>query len=116
MEGRTDYPDAAWDTPGVKSVRVPAAYWAGEAEVAWHMVGRAKGRVRWFTHGYGFIESEQGEEIFVHFTGIPGQGERSPMPGAAVAFDIVEGPRGRHAVQVRSITQSDPLSPLEKDP
>jgi cold shock CspA family protein/peroxiredoxin len=103
MEGRIDYPHVAWDTPAVKSVRIPAAYWTGEAETAWDIVGRGKGRVRWFAHGYGFIESEQGEEIFVHFTGIPGQGERSLTPGAVVEFDIVEGPRGRHAVQVRPI-------------
>ncbi|HEV8717565.1 MAG TPA: cold shock domain-containing protein [Candidatus Binatia bacterium] len=103
MEGRTDYPHAAWDTSAVKSVRIPAAYWTGETEAAWNVVGRGKGRVRWFTHGYGFIETEEGEEIFVHFTGIPGQGERSLTPGAAVEFDIVEGPGGRHAVRVRLI-------------
>lgn len=101
MEGRADYPHAAWDTPAVKSVRIPAAYWTGETEAAWNVVGRGKGRVRWFTHGYGFIESEQGEEIFVHFTGIPGHGERFLPPEAAVEFDIVEGPQGRHAVHVR---------------
>ena len=102
MEGRSDYPHAAWDTPAVKSVRIPAAYWTGQAEATgWNLVGKGRGRVRWFTRGYGFIESEQGEEIFVHFTGIPGQGERSLTPGAAVEFDIVEGPWGRHAVRVR---------------
>ncbi len=104
MERRADYPHAAWDTPAVKSVRIPAAYWTEQAEATgWNLVGRGKGRVRWFSHGYGFIESEQGEEIFVHFTGVPGQGERSLPPGAVVEFDIVEGPRGRHAVQVRLI-------------
>jgi cold shock CspA family protein/peroxiredoxin len=101
MEERTDYPHAAWDTPAVKSVRIPAAYWTREAEAAWNVVGKGQGRVRWFTHGYGFIESEQGEEIFVHFTGVPGQGERTLSPGATVEFDIVEGPWGRHAVRVR---------------
>jgi len=103
MEGRADYPHAAWDTLVVKSVRIPAVYWTGEAESGWNVVGRGKGRVRRFAHGYGFIESEQGEEIFVHFTGIPGQGERALLPGARVAFDIIEGPQGRHAVQVRLI-------------
>jgi len=118
MEGRADYPHAAWDTPAVKSVRIPAAYWAGETEAAWDIVGRGKGRVRWFAQGCGFIESEQGEEIFVHFTGIPGQGERSLSPGAMVEFDIVQGPRGRHAVQVRLINSQRPsLSNGEaKDP
>jgi len=102
-EGRADYPHAAWDTPAVRSVRIPAAYWAGETGATWDIVGRGKGRVRWFAHGSGFIESEQGEEIFVHFTGIPGQGERALSPGTTVEFDIVAGPQGRHAVQVRLI-------------
>jgi peroxiredoxin/cold shock CspA family protein len=102
MERRADYPHAAWDTPAVKSVRIPAAYWTGEVEAAgWDVVGRGRGRVRWFTRRCGFIESEQGEEIFVHFTGIPGQGERILSLGAAVEFDIVEGPWGRHAMRVR---------------
>ena len=104
MERRADYPHAAWDTPAVKSVRIPAAYWAGQTDITgWTLVGKGKGWVQWFTRGCGFIKSEQGEEIFVHFTGIPGQGERFLTPGAAVEFDIVEGPRGRHAVRVRPI-------------
>ena len=102
METRSDYPHTAWDTPAVTSVRIPAAYWTGQAEaVGWDSVGKARGRVQWFSRGYGFIESEQGEEIFVHFTGIPGQGDRSLPPGATVEFDIIEGPQGRHAVNVR---------------
>lgn len=104
MEKRADYPHAAWDTPEVKSVRIPAAHWAGQGDATARKPSREeKGWVRWFARGYGVIETEQGEEIFVHFTGIPGQGERSLSPGARVAFDVVEGPRGRHAVQVRVI-------------
>ena len=104
MKDRADYSHAAWDTPEVRSVRVPAAYWAGQADaVTGKVVGRAKGRVRWFANGYGFIESEHGEEIFVHFTGISGQGERTLSPGALVEFDIIAGPRGRHAVHVHII-------------
>jgi cold shock CspA family protein/peroxiredoxin len=104
MKGRADYSHAAWDTPEVRSVRIPTAYWAGEANAAtWKGGEREKGRVRWFANGYGFIESERGEEIFVHFTGIPGQGERRLSPGAIVDFDLVEGPRGRYAVNVSVI-------------
>ena len=102
MEERLDYPHAAWDTPTVKAVRIPAAYWAGKPEAAWPVVGRGKGRVQWFTRGYGFIESEEGEELFVHFTGIPGQGERSLSPGVKVEFAIVDGPRGRSAARFHS--------------
>jgi CspA family cold shock protein len=49
------------------------------------------------------IHSEQGEELFVHFSGIPGQGDRSLRPGVRVAFEIAQGPHGRHAVEVRVI-------------
>ncbi len=100
----TDYSHAAWDTPGVKAVRVPAVYWDGQAAVKpWQRVGRGRGRVVWFAGGRGMIHSEQGEEIFVHFSGIPGQGDRSLRPGAWVAFEIAQGRHGQHAVEVRVI-------------
>jgi len=47
------------------------------------------------------IRSEQGEELFVHFSAIPGQGDRRLEPGARVGFEIAEGPHGRYAVEVR---------------
>ncbi|MGE0683833.1 MAG: cold shock domain-containing protein [Candidatus Binatia bacterium] len=104
MERRADYPHAAWDTPEVKSIRIPAAYWTGQmAAPHWKLVGRERGYVQWFAHGYGFIKSERGEELFVHFTGIPGQGDRVLSPGVKVEFDIVDGPQGRHAVRVQEV-------------
>ena len=99
-----DYSHAAWDTPAVKAVRVPAAYWDGQTAVKpWRTIGRGRGRVAWFAAGRGMIHSEQGEELFVHFSGIPGQGDRSLRPGVRVAFEIAQGPHGRHAVEVRVI-------------
>lgn len=104
MEQRVDYPHAAWDTPEVKSVRIPAAYWTGQmAAPPWKLIGREKGYVQWFIHGYGSIKSEGGEEIFVHFSGIPGQGERTLSPGMKVEFDVVEGPQGRYAIRVQVV-------------
>ena len=104
MHGRADYPHAAWETPRVKSVRIPAAYWAGQKGVVeLNVVGKGQGRVLWFTKGQGRIKADDGEELFVHFTGIPGQGDRSLSPGQVVEFDIVEGPQGRHAVHVRHV-------------
>ena len=97
-----DYAHAAWDTPAVKAVRVPAAYWhAQTALTPWRTVGQGRGRVAWFAAGRGLIHSDQGEEIFVHFSGIPGQGDRSLRPGDRVAFEIAQGPHGRYAVGVR---------------
>ena len=96
-----DYGHAAWDTPEVRAVRIPAAYWAGHTAKPWRTVGHGRGRVAWFARGRGLIRSEQGEELFVHFSAIPGQGDRSLEPGARVGFEIAEGPHGRYAVNVR---------------
>ncbi len=102
MQGRADYPHAAWDTPRVKSVRIPAAYWAGQKDaVELNVVGKGTGLVLWFSAGQGLIKADDGEELFVHFTGIPGLGDRSLSPGRAVEFDIVEGLQSRYAARVR---------------
>jgi CspA family cold shock protein len=58
----------------------------------------ARGRVKWFSEekGYGFIEDEEsGEEFFVHYTEIVGEGFRTLEEGGEVEFEIVEGRRGR---------------------
>ncbi len=60
------------------------------------------GRVKWFNaeKGYGFIEREDGEDVFVHFSAIQGDGFKSLEEGQAVQFDIVEGERGAQASNV----------------
>ena len=62
-----------------------------------------KGTVKWFNSqkGYGFItNAENGEDIFVHFSGIAGEGYKSLEEGQNVTFDITEGNRGLQAVNV----------------
>lgn len=62
-----------------------------------------KGTVRWFNaqKGYGFITNEStGEDVFVHFSGIAGEGYKSLEEGQNVTFDITEGNRGLQAVNV----------------
>ncbi|AWE07078.1 cold-shock protein [Lysinibacillus sp. 2017] len=61
-----------------------------------------QGTVKWFDNekGYGFIECENGEDVFVHFTGIQIEGFRSLDEGQAVEFDIVDGIRGAQAANV----------------
>ena len=59
-----------------------------------------KGTVKWFNaqKGYGFITNEStGEDVFVHFSGIAGEGYKSLEEGQNVTFDITEGNRGLHA-------------------
>lgn len=62
-----------------------------------------KGTVKWFNaqKGYGFITNEStGEDVFIHFSGIAGEGYKSLEEGQNVTFDITEGNRGLQAVNV----------------
>lgn len=62
-----------------------------------------KGTVKWFnaTKGYGFItNSENGEDVFVHFSGIVADGYKTLEEGQSVTFDITEGNRGPQATNV----------------
>ncbi|HEV7240029.1 MAG TPA: cold-shock protein [Thermoanaerobaculia bacterium] len=63
---------------------------------------RTSGNVKWFNDakGFGFITSENGDDVFVHFSAIQGGGFRSLAEGAAVEFDVVQGPKGLQAANV----------------
>ncbi|MDR5658691.1 cold-shock protein CspD [Serpentinicella sp. ANB-PHB4] len=60
------------------------------------------GKVKWFNaeKGFGFIEREDGDDVFVHFTAIEGSGFKSLQEGQQVEFDIVDGNRGPQAANV----------------
>ncbi len=62
----------------------------------------ARGRVKWFNEkkGYGFIEQENGEDIFVHYTAIVGKGFKTLRQGQEVEFEVVMGPKGPQASKV----------------
>ncbi|MED0704395.1 cold-shock protein CspD, partial [Aeribacillus composti] len=59
-------------------------------------------KVKWFNNekGYGFIEVEGGDDVFVHFTAIQGEGFKTLEEGQAVSFEIVQGNRGPQAANV----------------
>ena len=61
-----------------------------------------KGTVKWFNaeKGFGFIEVEGGDDVFVHFSAITGDGFKTLEEGQAVEFEIVEGNRGPQAANV----------------
>jgi cold shock protein len=65
--------------------------------------GLTQGTVKWFSNekGYGFIARPDGDDVFVHFSAIVGDGYRTLSEGQTVEFDIVEGPKGKQAANVK---------------
>ena len=76
-------------------------------------VGKMKGKVKWFNNakGYGFIlaDGRDNEDLFAHYSAIEMEGYKTLKAGQPVTFEIIQGPRGLHAVKIRTV-------PVEKDP
>ena len=66
------------------------------------MADRISGKVKWFNDdkGFGFIEREGGEDVFVHFSSIRGEGFKSLQEGADVEFELGQGDKGPQALDV----------------
>jgi len=64
-----------------------------------------KGTVKWFndSKGFGFISHEGGEDVFVHFSAIQGDGFKSLAEGDGVEFEITKGPKGNQAANVHRV-------------
>jgi CspA family cold shock protein len=64
----------------------------------------AKGTVKWFNDqkGYGFVSQENGPDVFVHFSAIQMEGFKTLAEGQEVEFDVVDGPKGPQAANVRA--------------
>ena len=65
----------------------------------------ANGTVKWFndSKGFGFLEQENGYDVFCHFSAISGDGFKSLVEGDRVEFDVVKGPKGLQAANVKKI-------------
>ena len=63
------------------------------------------GKVKWFNNskGYGFIQQEDGTDIFVHFSAISGDGYKTLDEGQSVQFEVTQGPKGLQAANVRKV-------------
>lgn len=72
-----------------------------------------RGKVKWWNDakGYGFIESETGEDVFVHYSALQMQGFRTLTEGEAVTFELVTGPKGSQASRVIREADSKPATP-----
>ena len=64
-----------------------------------------KGTVKWFNNqkGYGFISDEEGNDVFVHYSGLFMEGFKSLAEGASVEFEVVQGEKGPQAVNVTKL-------------
>jgi CspA family cold shock protein len=103
---------------GTKSLRIPLAELnsaahhlsvggsvPGSSKFACQEEQLAEGTVKWFSNekGYGFIEREGGDDVFVHFSAIAMDGYKSLTEGQRVSFEVVQGPKGAQAANVQAI-------------
>jgi cold shock CspA family protein/peroxiredoxin len=105
MQSRSDYRYEAYNTPAAKSVRIPQQAWAaGAPPLGASGLPVARGVVRQFDveAGVGAITSDSpDEEVFFHFTAIPGEGYRTVRPGTSVRFEVVDSAAGLTARNVQ---------------
>lgn len=75
-------------------------------------MAREKGVVKWFDNqkGYGFIEREKGDDVFVHYNDVQGEGYRTLREGEKVEFDVVQDPKGLRAENVERIGHEGPTT------
>ena len=68
----------------------------------------ATGTVKWFNEskGYGFISPEEGEDVFVHYSAIAGEGFKTLREGDDVEFNVVQGPKGLQAEEVKNLSSN----------
>jgi peroxiredoxin/cold shock CspA family protein len=106
MRTRKDYRYEAYDTPGVKNIRIPQQEWvAGAPQLGANGLPVARGLVSSFdvSAGVGWISTEDADDVFFSFTAIPGEGYRTLRPGTPVNFELVENETGPTARNIQRV-------------
>src|SRR5215472_14533824 len=105
MQTRSDYHYEAYDAPEVRRIRIPQQEWAdGAPPLGANGLPVAQGVVRWFDLGAGIgiiAREDANDDVFFHFTAIPGQGYRTLRPGTPVKFELVKSSRGYSARNIQ---------------
>jgi CspA family cold shock protein len=72
--------------------------------LVWEVLRMVKGTVKWFNDkkGFGFLSREDGDDVFVHFSNIEGDGFKTLREGDPVEFEVQDGPKGPQAVNVKA--------------
>jgi cold shock CspA family protein/peroxiredoxin len=109
METRSDYRYEAYTAPEVRQIRIPQQEWAdGAPPLGANGLPVAQGIIRWFdlNAGIGMItRAGSSDEVFFHFTALPGQGYRTIRTGTPVQFEVVETRTGPAARNVQRIEE-----------
>lgn len=76
-----------------------------EYVMLWRYTGLSEGTVKWFSaeKGYGFIQREEGGDVFVHYSEIVGDGFKTLEEGDRVTFEVTQGAKGPQAIRVQKI-------------
>lgn len=78
----------------------------------------AQGKVKWFNtqKGFGFIEQQEGPDLFVHFSALKDEGRKSLNEGDVVEYTTTTGPKGETAIDVTVVSESSSPRPRERQP
>ncbi len=98
---RVRYTESAFDLAALRNLQLPPFH----LNTKEHSNSMETGTVKWFNDakGYGFISRQNGEDVFVHFSAIQSGGFRSLQEGQQVQFDVVKGPKGWQAENVKGV-------------